>query len=112
MALVMLRLAPCDSPLAPRAGSEAGEGGIALVPFGDQPLEVARPLLPHIQRGVRLEELVQPIIADPLRLWEVVRVPGREIAHDERFKLLLQGLLQRGGLLTAGWRGGVDARPL
>ena len=103
----MLRLVPCDEPLAPRARSEAGKGGIALVPFGDQLLEVARPLLPHIQRGVWLEELVQPIIADPLRLWEVVRVPGREITHDERFELLLQGRLQGGGLFPACWHGGV-----
>ena len=57
-----------------------------------------------MQRGARLEELVQRIIADPLRQWEVVRVPGREITHDERCKLLLQG----GGLFPAGWRGGVD----
>ena len=112
-ALAMLRLDPCDfEPLAPRAGSEAAKGGVALVPFGDQLLEVARPLLPHIQRGVRLEELVQPIIADPLRLWEFTRVPGREIAHDARFKLPLQGLLQGGGLFTAGWRGGIDTSPL
>ena len=82
---------PYDSLLAPRAGSEAGKCGIALVPFNDQLLEVARALLPHIQRGERLEELVQPIIADPLRLWEFVRVPGREFTHDGRFKLLLQG---------------------
>ena len=109
---VLVRLVPGDSPPAPRAGSEADEGGIALVPFGDQLLEVARALLPHIQRGVRLEELVQPIIADPLRLWEDVRVPGREIAHDARFKLPLQGLLQGGGLFTAGWRGGIDTSPL
>ena len=78
-----------DSRLAPRAGSEAAEGWVALVPFNDQLLEVARALPPHMQRGVRLEELVQRIIADPLRHWEVVRVPGREIAHDERFKLPL-----------------------
>ena len=93
-----------DSRLAPRARSEAGEGRVALVPLNDQLLEVARALTPHMQRGARLEELVQRIIADPLRQWEVVRVPGREITHDERCKLLLQG----GGLFPAGWRGGVD----
>ena len=40
--------------------------------------------------GVRLEQLVQPIKADPSRCWEFARVPGREITHDELDKLLLQ----------------------
>ena len=40
---------------APRVGPEAGEGGVVLVPFADELLEVARAHKPHIHRGVRQE---------------------------------------------------------
>eukprot|EP00964_Phaeocystis_antarctica_P026230 scaffold14763_cov71-Phaeocystis_antarctica.AAC.1 len=56
--VLVLRLVACD-PLAPRVRSEADEGGIALVPLGDQLLEVARARAPHIHWGVRLEQLEQ-----------------------------------------------------
>eukprot|EP00964_Phaeocystis_antarctica_P068303 scaffold41379_cov71-Phaeocystis_antarctica.AAC.6 len=102
---LVLRLVACDpvDPLAPRVRSEADEDGIALVPLGDQLLEVARAPVPHILWGVRLEQLEQSLKADPLRRWEVVWVSGREIAHDERVKLLLQGARS-----MAWWRGDVD----
>lgn len=64
LSLLVTRFVACD-PLAPLAGSEADEGGVVLVPFDDLLPEVARPLLTH--RGVRLEQLVQPIKADPSR---------------------------------------------
>ena len=86
-AAILWRVFACD-PLAPLAGSEADECGVVLVPFDDPQPEVARPPLTH--RGVRLEQLVQPIKADPSRCWEFPRVPGREITHDELDKLLLQ----------------------
>eukprot|EP00964_Phaeocystis_antarctica_P145176 scaffold111174_cov63-Phaeocystis_antarctica.AAC.2 len=54
--VLVLRLVAYD-PLAPRVRSEADEGGIALVPLGDQLLEVARAPVPHILWGVRLEQL-------------------------------------------------------
>ena len=86
-AAIFWRVVACD-PLAPLVGSEADEGGVVLVPFDDPQPEVARPPLTH--RGVRLEQLVQPIKADPSRCWEFARVPGRKITHDELGKLLLQ----------------------
>ena len=43
-------------PLAPCVLGEAGEGGVVLVPFDDQLFEVARPLMPHLDRGVQLEQ--------------------------------------------------------
>ena len=100
-ARAVLRLVACD-PLAPRVRSEADEGGIALVPLDDPLLEVATTLLPHIHGGVRLEQLEQPIIADPVRRREVLRVSGREVTHDELVKLLLQG-----AVCTADRRGDV-----
>jgi len=80
--LVLRRVLCCDR-LAPRGRIQPDEGGVALVPFGDPLLEVARALPPHVQRGKRLEQLEQPLKANPLRLWEGVRVSGREITHDE-----------------------------
>ena len=86
-AAILWRVVACD-PLAPLVGSEADEGGVVLVPFDDPLPEVARPPLTH--RGVRLEQLVQPIKADPSRCWVFTRVPRRKITHDELDKLLLQ----------------------
>ena len=86
-AAILWRVVARD-PLAPLAGIEADEGGVVLVPFDDPLPEIARP--PLIHRGVRLEQLVQPIKADPSRCWEFARVLWREITHDELDKLLLQ----------------------
>ena len=77
-AAILWRVFACD-PLAPLAGSEADECGVVLVPFDDPQPEVARPPLTH--RGVRLEQLVQPIKADPSRCWVFARVPGRKMQH-------------------------------
>ena len=51
---VFLRDVTLD-PLAPCVLGEAGKGRIVLVPFDDQLFEVARPLKPHLGRGVRLD---------------------------------------------------------
>ena len=63
----------------------------------------------HTSSGAtkRLEQLEQPLKANPLRLWEGVRVSGREITHDERVKQLPQFAV---GVVpyVAGWRGDVD----
>ena len=83
-AAILCFFVACD-PLAPLAGSEADEGGVVLVPFDDLLPEVARPLLTH--RGVRLEQLVEPIKANPARFWEFPWVTGREITHDALVKV-------------------------
>ena len=51
-------------PLDPRAFLEADEGRVALVPLRDELLEVAGPQQPDLHRGVRLEDAVQPFVAE------------------------------------------------
>ena len=77
-----------SEPLAPLVDGKAGEGGVVLVPFGDELLEVARAVQPHTR--VRAEQGEEGVEAHPARCLELAWASGGEIAHDEGLKLLPQ----------------------
>eukprot|EP00964_Phaeocystis_antarctica_P107548 scaffold72242_cov60-Phaeocystis_antarctica.AAC.10 len=62
---------------------------MALEPLGDQLLEVAWAHLPHLNRGVRLEQAEQCVVADPARRRQLPWISGCEVAHHERVELRL-----------------------
>ena len=77
-AAFIMRVAVLE-PLAPGAVVETGEEWVACVLCSDQLLQVAGAHQPHVhQRGVWLEQTVQPPIAHPLRYRQLARVSGRE----------------------------------